>query len=82
VNAWAFGTAVLITLIVVAGVLLDRVADRGHEIRWHDRFYQPQLPVRRGRVIDVQTRNTPRPGDRGVKAADLPAPRYRPDYVK
>jgi hypothetical protein len=56
VNAWAFGTLVLITLIVVAGILLDRQADRGHEIRWHDRFYQPQLPVRRGRVIDVDGR--------------------------
>jgi hypothetical protein len=53
-NAWAFGTLVLITLIVVAGVLLDRAADRGHEIRWHDRFYQPQLPVRR-EPIDVRS---------------------------
>jgi hypothetical protein len=55
VNAWAFGTLVLVTLIVVAGVLLDRVADRGHEIRWHDRFYQPQQPHQTRRVIDVRS---------------------------
>jgi hypothetical protein len=71
-NAWAFGSIVLVVLICVAGWLLDRMADRGHEIRWQERFYQPQL--RRGPVIDVQTRNSPRPGDRGARAADLPAP--------
>jgi hypothetical protein len=54
-NAWAFGTAVLITFIVVTGILLDRVADRGHELRWHDRFYGPQLPARPRRVIDVRS---------------------------
>jgi hypothetical protein len=59
VNAWAFGAAVLIVAMIVVGVLLDRAADRGHALRWEERFYQPQLPVRRGRVIDVQTRNTP-----------------------
>jgi hypothetical protein len=80
VNAWAFGTAVIIVAIIVAGVLLDRMADRGHALRWEERFYQPQLPVRRGRVIDVQTRNTPRLGDRGVKAADLPAPKVPAEF--
>jgi hypothetical protein len=74
VNAWAFGSIVLVALFIVGGVLLDRMADRGHALRWEERFYQPQLPVR-GRVIDVQTRNTPRLGDRGVRAADLPAPK-------
>jgi hypothetical protein len=72
-NAWAFGSIVLVALFIVGGVLLDRMADRGHALRWEERFYQPQLSARR-RVIDVQTRNTPRLGDRGVKAADLPAP--------
>ena len=55
-NAWAFGTLVLIALIVVAGILLDRMADRGHAIRWEERFYRPELPVRRGPVRDVVSR--------------------------
>ena len=55
-NAWMFGSTVLIVLICVAGWLVDRQADRGHEIRWEERFYQPQLSVRRGPVIDVPPR--------------------------
>jgi len=78
VNAWAFGSIVLVMLICVAGWLLDRVADRGHELRWHERFYQPQLTVRRGRVIDARTRNSPPSGERGAAlpvGLDLPAPK-------
>jgi hypothetical protein len=58
VNAWFFGTAVLIVTIIVVGVLVDRWADRGHAIRWEERFYQPQLPIRRGHVVDAVSRPT------------------------
>jgi hypothetical protein len=80
VNAWAFGSIVLVVAICVAGWLLDRWADRGAAFRWEERFYQPGLPVRRGRVIDVQTRNAPRPSDRGAERADLPAPRVPAEF--
>ena len=52
-NAWAFGTAVLVVTIIAVAVLLDRRADRGHELRWEERFYRPELPVRPRKIIDV-----------------------------
>jgi hypothetical protein len=59
-NAWAFGTVVLIVTIITIGVLLDRMGDRWHEYRCEERFYQPQLPQRGlprgGPVIDVRSR--------------------------
>jgi hypothetical protein len=74
VNAWFFGTAVLIVTIIAAAWLVDRMADRGHEIRWQERFYQPQLPARRGPVIDVQTVTPPGWETGGCERPGVPAP--------
>lgn len=81
---WLGWTAIVLVLCI-GGKLIDKQLDRGHEIRWQERFYQPQLPVRRGRIIDVETRNVPLPGDRGTyggHAVRVRHPRYQVDYVK
>jgi hypothetical protein len=84
VNAYWFATITITVIFVVficrVATLVDREADRRAAFRWEERFYQPGLPVRRGRVIDVQTRNAPRPSDRGAKRADLPAPRVPAEF--
>lgn len=69
-------TVVLCLAIYMTARLADRELDRRHEIRWHERFYQPQLPARPRRVIDVETRNSPRPIDRGLSSRDGLHPRY------
>ena len=55
-NAWFALTVVLCTAFVVVGILIDKHADRGAAFRWEERFYQPQLPARRGRVVDARSR--------------------------
>jgi hypothetical protein len=74
-NAWLFGTLVLIVAIVAVCVLADRQADRRAAFRWEERFYQPQLPARRGRVIDVQTVTPPGWGSGGCERPGGPAPK-------
>lgn len=67
-NAWAFGTFTLIAAICTAGRLANAALEHWFRERWDERHYAPQLPVRPRRVIDVETRRAPWPGDQGARS--------------